>query len=563
MIKKISIITAFLSVFQLAIGQGNSKGINDHYFELAKNLEIFSDLYKQLDLFYVDEEEPGKLIKKGIDAMLASLDPYTIYIPESKIEDYRFMTTGQYGGIGALIRQSDEGVIISEPYEGFPAHNADIKAGDLIIEIDGKQVKDKSSEEVSKLLKGQQGTELKLKIKRNKETLEKKLIRAEVKVDAVSYYDMINEDIGYIKLNSFTQSSYEESRDAFDELKGKGMKKLIFDLRGNGGGLLMESVNIVNMFVKKGQKVVETKGRIEAMNKEYKAMNDPKDLDIPIVVLVDGGSASASEIVSGSLQDLDRAVIVGTTTFGKGLVQQTRDLDYNSMLKLTVAKYYTPSGRCIQKLDYSNKTENGVEAVPDSLLATFETLNGRNVKDGRGIEPDVHIKVKPYSRFAAKLVTDEIIFDYATKFYYKNESIKPAGEFEVTDEMYNDFVEYVKGREFEYTTASEEIYKELESVAKKEEYYDLAKEEFQALLDKLHPSTERDLKLFKNEVIEILENEIVSRYYYQKGRVEVSLDADPYIMTAQKLFDAKDEFLGILNGSSDPKVFDYTEEESK
>ena len=388
--------------------------VSDNYFEISKNLDIFVNLYKQLNIYYVDETNPGELIKTGIGAMLESLDPYTVYIPESDIEDYRFMTTGQYGGIGSLIRKKGEYVVVAEPYEGFPAFKSGLIAGDIILSIDGHEVKGKNTGEISKLLKGQAKTDVKLTIERYGEEIEKTLTRENIKIKDVPYFGVIEEGVGYIKLTSFTETASKEVIKAFKELKEKhNISKLIFDLRGNGGGLLNEAVNIVNIFVPRGTEVVYTKGKMKEWQQSYKALNTPIDTEIPLVVLVDEGSASASEIVSGALQDLDRAVVIGERTFGKGLVQQVKPLTYNSQFKVTVAKYYIPSGRCIQKLDYAHKDEDGhATQVPDSLRKEFSTKSGRKVLDGAGIEPDIKIEGEKASPILISLAQKQLIFEY-------------------------------------------------------------------------------------------------------------------------------------------------------
>ncbi len=437
----------------------------DNYFEISKNLDIFATLYREINLFYVDETEPGKLMKTGIDAMLKSLDPYTVFIPESKIEDYKFMTTGQYGGIGAIIQKRDEYVMVAEPYEGWPAQKAGLIAGDIIIKINGKSTKGLNTEQVREMLVGQPGTDVELTVKRQDKEIQVKLIREEIKIKDVPYYGMVNETTGYIKLNGFTETAAQEVKDAFTTLKAKGMEKLIFDLRGNGGGLLNEAVKIVGFFVDKGTTVVSTKGKIKEWDKVYKTPNTPLDKDMPLVVLIDKYSASASEIVSGSLQDLDRSVIVGENSFGKGLVQQVKDLSYNSKLKLTVAKYYTPSGRCIQKLDYSNKDEKGeAQEVPDSLIHEFETLKShRKVIDGKGISPDVKVEKIKSTKLLESLVANFVIFDFATAYYFQHDSIPSPEKFNISDSEYNQFVDYVKNKKIDYKTATE---KELEKLKK-------------------------------------------------------------------------------------------------
>ena len=369
-------------------------GFSTDLFEITKNLEVFNSLYRELNIYYVDDTDPGELVTTGIDAMLKSLDPYTVYIPESRIEDFRFMTTGEYGGIGAMVRLIDGNVVITEPYDGFAAQKTGLMAGDIVIEVDGKDITGIDQEKITTILKGQSGTEVKLKINRPgvDQPLDFTLIREDIKVPDIPYFSKIDEATGYIKLSSFTKTAYKNFSASYKELKDDGMSRLIIDLRGNGGGLLHQAVNIVNMFVPKGQLIVETRGKLNDWDKSYSALNEPVDLEIPLIVLVDTTSASASEIVAGALQDVDRAVIIGETTYGKGLVQQTRELYYNSMLKVTVAKYYIPSGRCIQKLDYSHRNGNGkAEEVPDSLLNYFETANGRKVIDGRGIIPDIKL----------------------------------------------------------------------------------------------------------------------------------------------------------------------------
>lgn len=525
------------------------KAQEDSNFEVLKNLELFELIYKNLDLFYVDAPAAGKLIKEGIDAMLAELDPYTVYIPESRIEDYRFMTTGEYGGIGAIIQRMDDHVYISEPYEDNPAFKAGLKAGDKILKVEGKNVEGLSTSEVSTMLKGQKGTSIKVEFERNGEVKTTTITRDEIKVPDVPYKGMLNEEIGYLKLNSFTQTASAEVGKAIKELQGQGMKKLVFDLRGNGGGLLVESVKIVNFFIDNGIEVVRTKGRIQKQNRVYTTKFQTIDKNMPVVVLIDGNSASASEIVSGSLQDLDRAVIVGTRSFGKGLVQQTKDLKYNAKLKLTIAKYYTPSGRCIQKLDYSHRQDGeSADEIPDSLIHKFQTKNGRTVKDGRGIEPDVKVDLPDFAGITATMIRNHFIFKYATKFYYVNDTIPPAKEFKITDEMYADFVKYLKDKEYDYSTRSEVLLEDLKEVAELEKYYDEAKEEYEALLKKLTPSKERDLMKFKDQIERLLANEIVSRYYHQKGRVEENLFNDETIKEAISVLSDMERYNSILQG---------------
>ena len=521
-------------------------------FEITKNLSIFSSVYKEIDMFYVEEVEPGKLMKTGLDAMLKSLDPYTNYIPESKIEDYRLMTTGEYGGIGSLIRKSGEYAIITEPYEGYPAQKSGLRAGDKILRIDGKDMKGKSTQEVSSLLKGQSGTKLEIVVDRDGTESAFELIRENVKLPEVAYYGIIdeNESVGYVKLNSFTNTASQRVGEALTDLEGKGMKKLVLDLRGNGGGLLNEAVNIVNFFIPKGSLVVETKGRVEEVNRTYKTQNQPWNLEIPVVVLIDDYSASASEIVAGSLQDLDRGVVIGRNSYGKGLVQQTKNLEFNAKVKLTIAKYYTPSGRCIQRLDYSDLDDDGSgTAVADSLIETFKTKKGREVKDGRGIDPDVQVDPGVYSRLTETLVRKNLIFNYATEYRKTNDSIMPAKEFEISDQVYDEFIGFLKDKNYEYKNESEEYLEALTEIVKDEKYYDAAKDEIEALKTKLSADKTTDLQRFKDEVIEILENEIVSRYYYQNGRIEVAVKRDPYIINSIEVLNDTARYNGILDGS--------------
>ncbi len=517
-------------------------------FELLKNLELFELVYKNVDLNYVDEPNPGALMKAAIDAMLYELDPYTTYIPESKIEDFKLMSTGQYGGIGAIIRQNDNQVMVVDPHEGFPAQKAGLKAGDIFLEINGKSVEGLSTSEVSEKLKGKPGTSLEVKVERDGGELVKTLTREEIKFSPVPYYGMVNEKVGYIKLGSFTQTAGADVLEAFKDLKGnQGMEQLIFDLRGNGGGLLIEAVKIVNMFIDKGTDVVSIKGRDPSVNQTYKAVLKPEDTKMPIVVLVDGGSASASEIVSGALQDLDRAVVLGQTSFGKGLVQRPLDLKYNAKVKVTIAKYYTPSGRCIQKLDYTHrKTGSSAGEISDSLLHKFKTKNGREVIDGRGVEPDVHINEKEFAALTANLVLNNIIFDYATKFEKENEAINDPRNFEITDEIYSDFSNFVLQQDFEYQTVSLELLKKVEEAAQDEASFEKVKEEYQALMDKLKPSKSEDLQKYKTEIIPLLSDEIIGRYYYQKGRIQHSLVKDEFILESIEILNDLSRYNSIL-----------------
>ena len=503
-------------------------------FEVIKSLELMDQIYENLELYFVDELQPGKLSKVAIDAMLKELDPYTVYYHESNIEDYRLMTTGQYGGIGSLIKKIDDYTYISEPYEGNPAQKSGLMAGDKIVEVDGKTMSKKTTEQVSDALKGPKGTVVKILVERLNEG--RKLIeitRDEIKIPDVPYYGLIKDKIGYISLNSFTQTAAEDVKKGIIAMQKDSMKQLILDLRGNGGGLLIEAVKIVNFFVPRDQVVVFTKGRVKEENHVYKTMEEPIALDIPLIVLIDEGSASASEIVAGSLQDLDRAVIIGEQSYGKGLVQRTYDLKYGSKVKITIAKYYTPSGRCVQRLEYYDK-ESGTKPkdIPDSLLQIFKTKNGRVVIDGRGIDPDLSLKKEDLSRLATLLFIKNIFFNYATEYHASNKEISGANNFHLSDAEYLVFKNYVANAKLNYTSLAEESLTKLKDAAEKEGVFEDIKMEYENTLVKVRANQGADLEKRRDEITELLESEIVSRYYYQKGRTINSFQHDPVVVKA-------------------------------
>ena len=511
---------------------------DEKLFQIDKNLDIYYTLVRELNLFYVDDINPTELVKTSIDKMLESLDPYTNYIPESEMEDFRFMTTGEYAGIGALISKHGDEVVIAEPYEGFPAQKAGLKAGDVLLEVAGKSTKKMTTQDVSNLLKGPANKEVVVKVNRpgKKKPMDISIIREKIQIDAVPYYGMLDNETAYIRLTNFTQGCGDEVKKVFTELKEKdGAKNLILDLRSNPGGLLVEAVKIVNIFVPKGSEVVSTKGKVKQWDKDYTATEEPIDTIMPIAVLVNRGSASASEIVTGALQDLDRAVVIGTRTFGKGLVQTTRDLSYNAKLKVTTAKYYIPSGRCIQALDYSHRNPDGsVGTVPDSLISEFTTKKGRKVYDGGGIAPDIKIDLDRLSSVSLNLARDFMFFDYATKFAEEHESILSPEDFVVTDDIFNDFKSFVKEKHFSYQSDTEEAFNELEKTAKEEKYYGVAKEEFDNLKAKIGHQLDKDLEAFKGEIKEMLTDEIVTRYYYQKGAIKSAIKDDKGVEKAKE-----------------------------
>jgi carboxyl-terminal processing protease len=545
--KFITIISAFIIGGFILLGAGNADNKN---FEIAKNLDIYYSLFRELNTFYVDEIDANKLVKKSIDEMLSSLDPYTNYIPESDIEDLRFMTTGEYGGIGALISKHGDKIVISEPYEGFPAHKSGLMAGDIFLEVAGQSTKNMNTEDVSNLLKGSAGQSVKVKIERHgeKKPLEIEIVREKISIDPIPYYGMLDNNTGYIRLTNFTRDCSEKVKKAMLELKDEHKaEKLILDLRGNPGGLLVESVNLCNLFISKDQEVVSTRGKVSQWDKTYKTSGIPVDTTMHIAVLVGRGSASASEIVAGTIQDLDRGVIIGNRTFGKGLVQTTRDLSYNAKLKVTTAKYYIPSGRCIQALDYTHRNEDGsVGHVPDSLISEFETRNGRKVYDGGGINPDITVENETLSNLSINLITQFKIFDFATKFKAENKSIPEVENFDITDEIYNDFIFYVENSDFTYSSETQKILEKLKKQAEEEKYLELAKEQFTALENSLNLDLDRDLELFRNEISTLLKSELISRYYFQKGSTKASLDDDPTIKKALEVLNTPDKYNNIL-----------------
>jgi len=523
-------------------------------FEILKNLDIFYSLFGELNSYYVDETDPEKLIKTGIEAMLESLDPYTTFIPESEMEDFRFMTTGEYAGIGALITKRGDYIVISEPYEGFPAQEAGLRAGDRIIEVNGVNMIGKESSDVSEKLKGPAQTQVKVKIERPgiKGNMEFLITRRLIHIDAVPYYGMLNDKTGIIIFTNFTADCANEVEAAFIDLKkNHKMKNLILDLRGNPGGIMEEAVKVANLFLPRGSEIVSTKGKVSQWDKTYRAPREPLDTEMPITVLINRGSASAAEIVAGALQDYDRALIVGQRSFGKGLVQTPRNLAYNAKLKITTAKYYIPSGRCIQAVDYSQRNDDGsVGFIPDSLIKEFQTKGGRPVFDGGGISPDIILPIENYPNIVIALVLQQILFDYATDFAVNNPTSLPPEQFIVTDEIYEGFKEYVVSLpNFRYQSESQDMLKKLREMAKRERYYENSEEAFSLLEQCLTPNVGRDLDIFKSEVSELLGAELMRRYFYQKGSILFSLKDDNEIKQAVEILADREKYFGMLNGT--------------
>jgi len=538
-------------VFSLGVTSILSTSFVDNYFEIAKNLDIFTTLYKQLNTFYVDETNAGDLMKKGIDEMLKSLDPYTTYIPESEMEDFRFQTTGQYGGIGAMITKVDDYVLISEPYENFPAQKAGLLAGDKILEINGVSAKGKTTKEVSKVLKGQPNTSVTILIERPyvNNPFEVSFERKKISVPSISYSEYLQDGIAYIRLRSFTRKCANDLKNTIINLKKEQeLKGLILDLRSNPGGLLNESVDIVNLFVEKGEEVVSTKGRIKSKSKSYFANKKPLDTDVPIAVLINSASASASEIVSGALQDLDRGVVIGQRSYGKGLVQQTKKLSYNTQLKLTIAKYYIPSGRCIQALDYSSRNKDGsVGKIADSLMTSFFTKNGREVKDGGGILPDIVLNSDKYGMIIVSLLKERLFFDYATDYKFLNDSI--SREFVFSDDDFENFKIYLADKQYTYKTETENILGKLKKEAELEGYFSSFSDEYDNLFSKMQENKNDDLYKNKDDIKEILTGEILSRYYYQKGRIKAGLNFDSEVEKAIDILKDNKQYNEILKNN--------------
>ena len=542
-------VTAFLVVSLSVTALVAFDTPNDRYFQIIKNLDIFASLFKEVNAYYVDEVNPNEMMKVGIDAMLNSLDPYTNYIPEDAIEEYRTMTTGRYGGIGALVGQRNGENVVIMPHEGYPASRAGIKIGDRIISIDGYNIEGKSSDDISVLLKGQAGTPVTLQVKRFGEDapLEFTMLREKIQIDNVTYSGMVSDNVGLVRLTDFTMGASREVKQAIEALRKEGAESIILDLRGNPGGLLNEAINICNLFVERGAEVVSTRGKVTDWNKTYRTLNPAFDTDLPVAVLISSGSASASEIVAGVLQDYDRGILVGQKSFGKGLVQATRPLTYNSQLKVTTAKYYIPSGRCIQALDYTHRRADGsVGRVPDSLKSEFFTQNGRSVFDGGGVDPDVDIDPENLAPITRNLMAQNLLFDYATRYFYLHDKIAPARNFRLSDAEYDDFVQWVTDKNFDHRTATERELEELIASAKDEQYYNEVERELKALQDRLTRNKASDLQTFKEEIRSQLEEEIAAHYYFEVGRVEVSFSHDEEVAEAIRLLNSPKEVSELL-----------------
>jgi carboxyl-terminal processing protease len=520
-------------------------------FRIAKNLDIFFSLFRELNTFYVDEINPDKMVKTGIDDMLKTLDPYTIFYPESEGDEVTFMTTGKYGGIGSLIRDAGDYVVISLVYKGFPADLAGIRPGDLLKKVDGVSLKGLATDQVSEKLKGNPGTPISLTIERNGVEQEFALKREKIAVPPVPYYGMLDSKTGYIRFTTFTQDCSNDVRNALVALKTHNPQQMVLDLRGNPGGLLTEAVNIVNLFVDPGNEIVSTKGKVKNFDEEFKTEKQPVDDKIPLAIIINRSSASASEIVAGAIQDLDRGIIVGQRSYGKGLVQITRPLSYNTQLKVTTAKYYIPSGRCIQARDFSHPNEDGsVGIIPDSLISEFHTRNGRIVKDGGGITPDVEVTSEPLSQIATELFLRNYIFDYATSYYWSHPQIKSVDQLKFTDQDFSDFRDFLVRRKFSYQTVTEASLEELISNAKKEKYYDVHKDLFQQLEKDLNHTLDQDLTAFKGEITSLLEDEIVGRFFYEDGYIAHTIKTDDQVLKAVQIMNSKEKYNSILQGKS-------------
>ncbi len=534
-------------VIVLVAGIGIAADREDNkYFEIAKNIEIYTNLYKEINTYYVDDIDPEELMTTGIRAMLRSLDPYTTYIPEENIADFKYMTTGKYGGIGSLVRKIGDYVTITEPYEGFPAHTSGLKAGDQIMEVDGKSVKGKTTDQVTEVLKGVPGTSVNVKVKRpgSSKPVSIKLERAEIRVPNVPFQTTIEGDVGYIILTTFTQDAGKNVKNALKELKkDKNIKSVILDLRGNTGGLLKEAINVSNIFIPRGEKVVSTKGKIKDWDKTFKTLNKASDTDIPLVVLINRSSASASEIVSGVVQDYDRGVLIGQTSFGKGLVQNTRDVGYNSKIKMTTSKYYIPSGRCIQAVNYK---EGKAEEIPDSIKTAFKTQNGRTVYDGHGVEPDIAIDNERYGKIIGGLTRAHLFFDFAIDYRQKHNSIPPAAKFQLTDKDFEDFRRFISTKDYSYDTETEAALKSMRKKAEEEGYLSTIEGQLKAMEEKVKNDKRNDLNKYKSQILKILERDIIAQYYYQKGKIEVGLKNDAEIKEAVKILKNQAKYKSML-----------------
>ncbi|MEZ2338497.1 S41 family peptidase [Mucilaginibacter sp. RCC_168] len=542
----------------IALLAGGGLAFNDDLFQISKNLDVFASVYKEVNINYVDDINSAKLVKTGVDAMLDGLDPYTEFVPESEIEDYKLhYVSTQYGGIGSSIFARNGKVFVSDVFAGFPAQKADIHPGDQILKINDIDLTGKNNDQVSQLLKGSKGAPIKLLIKRDNtpQPFEKNLIRDEIKQPNVSYFGMVDGNMGYIKLDKFLENSAAEVTNALVTLKKSNPNGIILDLRSNGGGILQEAVKIVNLFVQKDVEVVSQKGKIKDKNFTYSTVSTPLEPNLPLVVLVNSHSASASEIVAGSLQDLDRAIIIGQRSYGKGLVQQTFNLPYNSLVKITIAKYYVPSGRCIQALDYTHRKDDGsVVKVADSLIHEFKTKNGRSVFDGSGIYPDIFIKQEKFANVTQALVGKLLIFDYATVYRDAHAKIAEPKEFALSDADYGDFVKYLADKNYSYTTTAEKVLTSLKTEATKEKQFNDIQGEYDILKAKLLASKKNDLQQHKAEIKQVLENEIASRYYFERGRYETNFKYDKELAQAVKTMQDKAQLASILKGEGNYKV---------
>ena len=535
-------VTAIITLGFLIGGQENKD------FKLTKNLDIYISLFRELNAFYVDEIDPEKLVTRSINSMLATLDPYTVYYPEEETGDLDFMTTGKYGGFGSLIRKSGDYILVTNVYKGFPADRSGIRPGDMMISIDGISLKGVSSDKASEMLKGEPGTEAEIIIRRNGQDLTKRLKRERIAISAVPYYGMVDENTGYIRFTNFTQNCISEVREALIDLKEKqGAEDLILDLRSNPGGLVNEAVEIVNLFVKPGQEVVSTKGRAKQYDAVFRTTKTAVAPDMPVVVLINRGSASASEIVAGALQDLDRGVIVGERSYGKGLVQVARPLSYKAQVKMTTAKYYIPSGRCIQAVDFSNRNEDGsVGAIPDSLTKTFRTKSGRSVRDGGGIIPDIAVPSDMLNRFASELYVQNMIFDFATVYYWSHPQPSSPDSLRITENDLEQFRAFLAVKKFAYKTDSETILEELTRAAREEGLYDANCEVLEKLKAGLSHTLEREMSLYRSEVTELLESELAGRYFYDWGMVEYSLSRDTQVREAINVAGDRARYASLL-----------------